>query len=101
MDVDGMLTWQLVTELADRFQERQAFDVTDSATDLDQHEVVTVVAVTYEILDCIGDVRDHLDGGAEIVAASFFGEDFLVDASGGDVVLALGRIAGEALVMAE
>jgi len=46
-------------------------------------------------------VRDHLDGGAEIVAAPLLGEDVLVDAAGGDVVLAGRRTAGEALVMAE
>jgi hypothetical protein len=46
-------------------------------------------------------VRDHLDGGAEIIAAAFLGEDLLIDAPGGDVVLAGGGAAGEALVMAE
>ena len=52
-----------------------------------QHEVEAVVAVEDEILDGVGDVRDHLDGGAEIVAAPLLGEDVLVDAAGGDVVV--------------
>ena len=46
-------------------------------------------------------MRNDLDGGAEIVAAPLLGEDFLVDAAGGDVVRAGRRAAGEALVMAE
>ena len=47
-----------------------------------------VVAVADEVLDGVGDVRDDLDGGAEIVAAPLLGEDVLVDAAGGDVVAA-------------
>ena len=31
-------------------------------------------------------MRDHLDGGAEIVAAPLLGDDVLIDAAGGDVV---------------
>ncbi len=88
MDVDRVVARQLVAELADRFEERQALDVADRAADLHQHEVVAVVAVADEILDGVGDVRDDLDGGAEIVAAPLLGEDVLVDAAGGDVVLA-------------
>ena len=58
-------------------------------------------AVEDEILDRIGDVRNHLDGGAEIVAAPFLGEDVLIDAPCGDVVGLGGGTTGEALVMAE
>jgi hypothetical protein len=39
--------------------------------------------------------------GAEVVAAPLLGEDLLIDAPGGDVVLPARRIAGEALVVAE
>jgi hypothetical protein len=46
-------------------------------------------------------VRNHLHGGAEIVAAPLLGDDVLVDAAGGDVVGLARRDAGEALVMAE
>ena len=82
-----MAARQVVAQLADRLEERQALDVADGAADLAQHEVVAVVAVADEVLDRVGDVRDHLDGGAEIVAAPLLGEDVLVDAAGGDVVL--------------
>ena len=46
-------------------------------------------------------MRDHLDGGAEIIAAPLLGQDVLIDAPGRDVVGLGGRPAGEALVMAE
>ena len=101
VDVDRVMARQVVAELADRLEERQALDVADGAADLAQHEVEAVVAVADEVLDRIGDVGDHLDGGAEIVAAPLLGEDLLVDAPGGDVVLAVAGPAGEALVMAE
>ena len=83
-----MVARQLVAELADRLEERQALDVADRAADLAQHEIEAVVAVADEVLDGVGDVRDDLDGGAEIVAAPLLGEDVLVDAAGGDVVAA-------------
>ena len=101
VNVDGVVARQIVLELADRLEERQALDVADGAADLAQHEVELVVAVEDEFLDRVGDVRDHLDGGAEIVAAPLLGQDVLIDAPGGDVVGLGGRTPGEALVVAE
>ncbi len=101
MNVDGVVARQIVLDLADRLEERQALDVADGAADLAQHEVEIVVAVEDEILDRVGDVRDHLDGGAEIVAAPLLGENVLIDAPGGDVVRLGGGTPGEALVVAE
>ena len=88
VDVDRVVARQLVAELADRLEERQALDVADRAADLAQHEVEAVVAVADEVLDRVGDVRDHLDGGAEIVAAPLLVDDVLIDPAGGDVVAA-------------
>src|SRR3974390_3797851 len=101
MDIDRVMPWQVVAELADRFEERQAFDVADCAADFDEHEVKAVIPVTDEILDRVGDVRNDLDGRAEIIAAAFLGENVLVDAAGGDVVLPRLRTSGEALVVTE
>ena len=101
MDVERVMTRQLVAELADRLQERQALDVADRPADLDQHEIETVIPLADEVLDGVGDVGNDLDGRAEIVAAAFLGEDLLVDAAGGDVVLARRRPAGEAFVVTE
>ena len=86
MNVNGVVARQVVLDLADRLEERQTLDVADGAADLAQDEIIGVVVVENEILDRIGDVRDHLDGGAEIVATPFLGDDVLVDASGGDAV---------------
>ena len=86
---------ELVAELADRFQERQAFDVADGAADFDQGEIdraLPIVEVAGDgVLDGVGDVRNDLHGGAEIVAAALAGDHVGIDAPGGGVVRAAWR----------
>ena len=101
VDVHHPLAAEVVAELADRLQERQALDVADGAADLAQAEVLAVQIGEDELLDRVGDVRNHLDGGAEIVAVPLAGDDVGVDAPGGDAVAAARRHAGETLVVAE
>src|SRR5262249_40653260 len=96
-----MMPGQLVAELPDRLEERQALDVTDRAPDLAQDEIEALVAFPDEILDRVGDVGNHLNGGAEVVAAPLFGEDLLIDAAGGDVVVAGRWPAGGGGIMGE
>ena len=67
------LAAELVADLADRFEERQALDVADRAADLDQDEVLVGIGED-EFLDGVGDVRDHLHRGAEIFAAALPGD---------------------------
>ena len=62
---DGRPARQLVAELADRLEERQAFDVADRAADLDQHEIDVLIARQDEVLDRVGNVRNDLHGAAE------------------------------------
>ena len=54
-----------------------------------------------ELLDLVGDVRDHLHRLAEVVAAALLLEHALVDLAGGEVVAALHPRGDEALVVAE
>ena len=53
------------------------------------------------LLDLVGDVRDDLDGRAEVVAAALALDDRVVDPAGGDVRRARRVDVGEALVVAE
>ncbi len=101
MDEDRGERRQVVAELADRLEERQALDVADRAADLDQHEVDPLVAADHELLDGVGDVRDHLHGAAQVRAAPLLGEDVLIDATCGDVVRLARRHTGEAFVVSE
>jgi type II secretory pathway component PulM len=59
---DALAARLVLRELADRLEERQALDVADRAADLAEHEVDLVLADAHEVLDLVGDVRDHLDG---------------------------------------
>ena len=52
-------------------------------------------------LDFVGDVRDHLHRGAEIVAAALLADDVFVHLAGGEIVALAERGAHEALVVAE
>ena len=70
---------RLVAQLANRLDERQRFDVADRAADLAQHEIQIVGLGQRERLDRVGDVRDHLHGRAEIVAAPFARDDLLIN----------------------
>src|SRR3984957_6685148 len=101
MDIDRMVTRQVVLDLPDSLEERQALDVADGAADLAQHEVEVVIAVEDEILDRVGDMRNDLDGRAEIVAAPLLGDDVLIDATGGDAVGLGGGTPGKTFIVAE
>jgi len=83
---DRLAATQLVAKLADGLEKRQAFDVAYGAADLHQDEIVAVRAVENEFFNGVGDVRDDLHGGAEIVAAAFLADHRLVDTPGGDVI---------------
>ena len=52
-------------------------------------------------LDFVGDMRDHLHRGAEIVAAALLADDVFVHLAGGEIVALAERGAHEALVVAE
>ena len=101
VDADSLVAPEVVPKLPDRLDERQAFDVADGAADLADDEVAVVDVGQRELLDRVGDVRDDLDGRAEIVAAPLLGDDVAIDAPGGDIVRLARGNAGEALVMAE
>src|ERR1700752_1569471 len=101
MDEQRPLAAELVAELADGFEERQALDVADGAADLADQEIRIARLRAAEILDGVGDMRDDLDRGAQIVAATLLGNHREVDSSGGDVVALARGDAGEALVVAE
>ena len=62
---------------------------------------VVVAELANPCLDLVGDVRDHLDGGAEVVAAPLLADDRLVDRTRRDVRVAAKALAEVPLVVAE
>ncbi len=90
-------------ELPDRLEERQRLDVAHRAADLGDHEV-DVAGLRHQldpVLDLVGDVRDHLDGRAEVVAATLAPDHGVVDPARGDVGGAARVRAREPLVVAQ
>ena len=61
---------QFVAHLADGFEKRQRFDIADGAADLDDHHVDVAGHLARRGLDLVGDVRNHLHGLAQIIAAA-------------------------------
>ena len=103
MDVQDVGPADVLAHLADGLEERQALDVADGPADLDDDDVRLAVAgdAADALLDLVGDVRDDLDGAAEVVAAALLGDDRLVDAAGRDVAELAQVGVDEALVVAE
>src|SRR5690348_4159199 len=90
-----------MANLPDGFKERQRLDIADGAADLADHDVNLVGHLLDGGFDFVGDVRDHLYGLAEIIAAPLALDDLFVNASAGEVVGARELGMGETLVMAE
>ncbi len=101
VDEESVVAAQVLAHLANGFEEGEGLDVTDGSADLDDGDVAVVGDLAHGVLDLVGDVRDDLDGLAEVVAAALLGDDLLVDAPGGEVVVASEAGVGEALVVAE
>ncbi len=75
-DVDqrNIVMSHIMLELADRFQERLAFDVSDGSTDFDDRNLgICSCRVTIETaLDLIRDMRDDLYGSSTKISTTFF-----------------------------
>jgi hypothetical protein len=97
----AILASQLDPHLADRFQERQRLDVAHRAADLDDRQLRLARAAADEMLDFVRDMRNDLDGAAEVVAPALLLDHALIDLAGGEIVALRHLGMQEALVMAE
>ncbi len=93
----------VVAELADGLQERQALDVADRATDLrdDDVHLARLGDGREPFLDRVRDVRDDLDGVAQVVAGALAAQHVPVQAPGADARVLGEVLVDEALVVAE
>ena len=99
--VQDVVPAELHPELANRLEEGQRLDIADRAADLHHADVGIPGAQADAMLDLVGDVRDHLHGRAEVVAAPFLADHALVDPAGGEVAVPRAGGAHEALVVPE
>ena len=98
---DGLPAWKVVVELADRFKERQSFDIAHSPADFAQHEVNFVIANVQEFFDFVGDVGHNLDRFTQIIATALFFQNGRIDAARADRVRVARRNTSEAFVVAQ
>ena len=77
-------------ELTYRFEERQPFDIPNGSADFSDQDidvrfaVVSARSFVNARFDLVSDVRNHLHGAAEVVAAPLFFDHGAVDAAGRD-----------------
>ncbi len=101
VDVADVVATERDPHLPDRLEKRQRLDIADSAADLDDGELGVAGAGADPALDLVGDVRNHLHGSAEVVAAALLADHAFVDLPGREVVATAHLHVGEALVVAE
>ena len=83
----------IITELADRLQERQRFNVANSSANLNDCDISTFGVFKDLVLDFVGDMRNDLDSSSQVIPTAFFFNDGEVDLSGSEVAL-LGQTGG-------
>jgi len=103
VDEHAALRPQVGVELADRFQEGQRLDVADRPANLGDHEIDRLRLGDDQdpVLDLVGDVGNHLHGGAEVVAPPLALDHRVVDGARGDIGGTRRVLVGEALVVSE
>ena len=102
MNEQAVLFADVERDLPDRFQERQTFDVADRATKFCDHDVNTGTAEAADTaFDLVRNVRHHLHGLAEVLAAALLFDDSQVDLTRRVVRSVRQRTVGEPLVVAQ
>ena len=91
----------LQLKLADRFKERETFNVSGGSADLrDDHVAWLSLSVANDTaLYFIGDMRNHLNGLAQVITSTFLGQDGLVNLAAGHVIGPCEYAARESLVV--
>ena len=88
MNIQDIFLARLRSELSDCLQKRQAFNVTDGASDLDNDNIYPVCNKLYAIYELLRNVRNHLYGPAQVVAPPFFGDNGVINFTGCKIVIA-------------
>src|SRR5690348_16879670 len=98
---DRVLAPKFLAHLADRLDKGERLDVADSSADLDQGDVHVLRDLLHCGFDFIGHVRNYLHGFAQVIAATFLGDDLLVDPARSEIVVAAESGMGEALIVSQ
>lgn len=106
VDEAGVVAAHAEGHLADGLDERQGLNVADRTADFNDGHVGLAVkgaggAALDELLNFVRDVRDHLNGLAEVFAATFLAKHALVDLTRREVVGLVHLRGDEAFVVTE
>ena len=103
VQVEDVLRPDLAAELADRLEEGQRLDVADRAADLGDDDVAIrrLPGAAHAVLDLVRDVRDHLHGRAQVLAAALLADHRVPDGAGRVVRGRAQVLVDEALVVAD
>ena len=99
MHENALATRFVLGKLADRLEKGQGLDIADGAADFTEHEINLVLADADEFLDLVGDMRDHLNGLAQIVPTPFFFQHGGIDAPRRNGIRVARSNAGKTLVV--
>ena len=84
VDVADVVLAQVALELPDGLQKGEALDVAHGAADFDDRHVTN--GATWRMACFISSERD-LDRAAQIIAPALLGDDVVVNAAGGEIIL--------------
>ena len=104
VNVEAVVAAKLRLELANGLKEGQAFNIAHGAADFDDSNIGRVFAFRkgeHHAFDFVGDVRNNLHRAAQIVAATFLGDNLIVNGTRSGVVLARHGHVEIALVVPE
>ena len=102
MEEEDVVSADLMADLAHGFEEGQGLDIADGPADLRDDDIdVGTGHATDARLDLVGDVRNHLDGVAEVFTAPLLGDDGGVDLPGRHIGRPVEIRVEEALVVTD
>jgi hypothetical protein len=101
VNIERVVATDILAELTNRFEKRQAFDVADRAADLDERDVNVLRIGADRVLDLVGDVRNDLHRSPEIIAATLLADDALINLPGRPVRVPRRQCVGESFVVAQ
>ena len=103
VDQNGVLVSDIVLELADRLQERLAFDIADGSADLNDGNTLLVYffSAVETALDFVCNVRNDLYGASAEITVAFFLQNRPVYFSGRHVGIFIQALVNETLVVAK
>ena len=103
MNEQAVLSAHLQRDLPCRLYKRLGLDVSYGAADFgDDHMGIGLLSHTVdELLDLVCDMRNHLHGGAEVLAPPFLVQHIPVDLAGGEIGVSVQVFVDKTLIMSQ